>query len=469
MVGRMTLGVALEQATASARVLERDVSVAQDVGSVGSLSALKVRRLLVQFIISGLVAVGVLAALSIGLSRRSGTKEAIYDASDRTVLLAKTVVEPQLLGEPFGGDARAFERLDRTMRNLVLREPLVHARLWDTSGQILYSDDPAQIGRTYPLRDDARHALDTNSVQAEVNPPDAADNNFGSEGKLLEVYVPLPSPNGGQLLFETYHRYDTVNQNAGRIWLTFMPVTLVALVLLQIIQIPLAGRLARGLRSAQQEREQLLRRALQMSDDDRRTIAADIHDGAVQDLSGVVYSLAVVADRVDRAGDGRSALALRTSVDDTRRAIRSLRSLFVEIYPPNLQDTGLAVALSDLVAPLAGRGIQVVVDVPDELRLPLRTTMLVYRTAQEALRNIVKHAKAANAIVTVQVDDDEVQLLVVDDGIGFHAEEDPASGPATGHFGLRLITDLVGAVGGTVWVESEPSAGTTVDVRVPLT
>jgi signal transduction histidine kinase len=62
-----------------------------------------------------------------------------------------------------------------------------------------------------------------------------------------------------------------------------------------------------------------------------------------------------------------------------------------------------------------------------------------------------------------------VQLLVVDDGIGFHAEEDSASGPATGHFGLRLITDLVGAVGGTVRVESEPSAGTTVDVRIPLT
>ena len=119
-----------------------------------------------------------------------------------------------------------------------------------------------------------------------------------------------------------------------------------ALVVLELLQIPLAWSLATRLRQRQREREALLQRALDASDVERRRIASDLHDGVVQDLVGVAFTLAGAArDAEFRPGRRPSWSEAATSV---RSSITALRSTLVDIYPPDLVEHGLPAALADL-------------------------------------------------------------------------------------------------------------------------
>src|SRR2546428_777244 len=111
------------------------------------------------------------------------------------------------------------------------------------------------------------------------------------------------------------------------------------LLLLFLVQVPLAWSMARGLRQGQEERERLLQRAIDASDAERRRIARDLHDGVVQSLAGVSYSLAAAAERLDGGPDGADVgRGLRQAAADTPRSQRHLGSPIIEIAPPNLHD-----------------------------------------------------------------------------------------------------------------------------------
>jgi signal transduction histidine kinase len=240
------------------------------------------------------------------------------------------------------------------------------------------------------------------------------------------------------------------------------------LLVLYLVQVPLAYSLARRLRARQREGEELLRRAIDASDLERRRIAADLHDGAVQRLAGVSLSLAAAARNLPATEDReRARKAFADSASDTRETIRELRTLLVDIYPPTLHRSGLRAALNDLVAPLRAAGIGVALDVSDELRLPDDVEALVYRVAQEALRNSRAHGKPSAVRVTVQADAGRAWLEILDDGRGF----DPSSleaGQPNGHFGLRLMRDLADHAHGAVEVRSSPGHGASVRLEVPL-
>jgi two-component system NarL family sensor kinase len=135
------------------------------------------------------------------------------------------------------------------------------------------------------------------------------------------------------LLFETYTPLSTVGAQARSIWVQFLPITLGGLLLMQAIQLPLAARLARQTDRARREREQMLHRALAASDAERRRIAADLHDGVVQDLAATAVTLAGSAIIAERDGTPTAARRLHEAADSLRGAIRSLRSLVVGIYP----------------------------------------------------------------------------------------------------------------------------------------
>ncbi len=155
----------------------------------------------------------------------------------------------------------------------------------------------------------------------------------------------------------------------------------------------------------------------------------------------------------------RSSVAAATS---TRRSIRSLRSLLVEIYPPNLRQVGLAGAVADLVA--AGPvDVDVDIRIDPTIELPERTQEAVYRAIREALSNVRRHARAAHAVVQVEsTSPGTVVVTITDDGAGF----DPGRVEA-GHVGLRLLADLAHALGGTLTIDSAPGSGTTVAMVVP--
>jgi signal transduction histidine kinase len=225
--------------------------------------------------------------------------------------------------------------------------------------------------------------------------------------------------------------------------------------------------MARRLRRGQAEREALLRRSIDASEVERRRIARDLHDGAVQNLAGVSYSLSAAVEAITR-GDTDSAIeTVRSAAGDTRHSIRELRTLLVDIYPPNLRRAGLAAALSDLVASLPPNGLRIQLDVQPELRLPDHAEPLLYRVAQEALRNVVAHAEARHVRVAAGRRDGRAFLSVEDDGRGFATVADDG-GDRRRHFGLRILHDLASDARGKLSVDSKPGAGTRVRIEVPV-
>ena len=183
------------------------------------------------------------------------------------------------------------------------------------------------------------------------------------------------------------------------LWAQFAPITIGALIVLELVQIPLAWSMARRLQASQRERERLLRHALDASDAERRRIASDLHDGVVQELTGVSLSLAAQgrSDSIGRQQVLDASSAIRTS-------IKSLRSLLVEIYPPNLQEEGLQSAIGDLLSGLTARGFETRLEADlGEAVVDPEAAGLIYRAAQESLRNVVSHSGATHVRVELQV------------------------------------------------------------------
>jgi signal transduction histidine kinase len=283
-----------------------------------------------------------------------------------------------------------------------------------------------------------------------------------SFGKLYEAYTLTRSPEGQPLLFEAYFRYSDLSHRSDQILGQFLPISIGALIVFVALTIPLVLRLARRVRRGREERERLLRRAVEASDAERRRIAADLHDGVVQELAGASFALAAAAKRMSE--EPAVSASLDRVAAGVRQSMRSLRSLLVEIYPPNLHTEGLSAALGDLLAPLPGSGFGTSLEVPDQLDLPPDVATLLFRVAQEAVRNTQRHAGATALSVRVRLTGDTVVLTVADDGQGF----EPARKAAEGHVGLRLLADLVAEAGGTFDVTSAPGAGTVVRLQLPL-
>jgi signal transduction histidine kinase len=246
-----------------------------------------------------------------------------------------------------------------------------------------------------------------------------------------------------------------------------MPALLGALLVLGLLQLPLAWSMARRLRAGQRERETLLRKALEASDSERRRIARVLHDGVVQELAGVSYSLSAAAERAASNGDSSVEDALRNAATHTRDSMRELRSLLVDIYPATLHQAGLEAALRDVLAPLERRGLRTSVAVDPDLELSETTEAQMFRGAQEALRNVLVHADARSVDVHVTREGAAVRLVVSDDGRGFTSEL-LSRRREEGHFGLRLLSDLAEEAGGRLVLDSVPGRGTRVEMEVPV-
>lgn len=418
-----------------------------------------------QFALAGVAAL-VIVGLAVSVaSRRVGEREAIVDARSEALAKAQAVVEPALTDAVLRVDPETDEAIDKVVRRQVLSPSLVRVKIWRADGTILYSDEERLIGSRYDLGDDERAALKEGHVEAEVSDLQRPENRFERQAKkLLEVYLPVETPNGTSVLFEAYFRYGSVKSSGNEVWRAFAPVSLGALVVLELVQIPLAWGLARRLRRRQLEREALLDRAIGASARERRRIAADLHDGVVQDLAGVSYALAAASRQEGPVSPG----ALDAAAASVRSSIEALRTLLVEIYPPDLAAEGLAPAIDDLIGRATAAGLRAHVDtgsLPTDLRGPV--VELLYRTVQEALRNVVAHASASAVTVEAGVAGGRAFAQVTDDGRGFDVGRESTASAARGHVGLRGLRDLAADLGGELTVRSSPGSGTTVRMEVP--
>jgi signal transduction histidine kinase len=422
-----------------------------------------------QFALAGLVAVLIVGLGMAVASRRVGERQAIADVRVTTLSKAKGVVEPLLTDGVVAGDPEALAALSAAVARDVLNGSLVRVKIWAPDGRVVFSDEPRIVGSVYELGPDEQDALRTGRIDAEGSDLSKPENRFERPfGELLEVYLPVRTIGGQPLLFEAYYRFDIVATNGSKLWRSFAPIALGALVMLEVVQIPLAWSLARRLRLRLREREGLLQRALEASEVERRQIASDLHDGVVQDLAGVAYALSASARNASRGTAGDPAV-LEESAEVVRDSIRALRSLVVDIYPPDLADEGLESALTDLLGRAEDEGLRPTLDVAG-MRDPVpdAVSALLYRAAQEGLRNVLSHARAATVLVRVETAGGRATLEVVDNGDGFDADGAGAAAAAPGHVGLKALAGLVADAGGVLHVRSAPGSGTTLRVEVPL-
>jgi signal transduction histidine kinase len=200
---------------------------------------------------------------------------------------------------------------------------------------------------------------------------------------------------------------------------------------------------------------------------ERQRIARDLHDSVSQSLFSTTLHVrtaqhALELEELDSTGPVGEQLSEIGQL--TRGALAEMRALIFELRPGALAEEGLVTAVTKQAAALSAReGLAIEVDGPDE-RLPLEPEVeeQLYRLGQEALANVVKHARATSATVRIAATDDTVSVEVSDDGRGF----DPAAvGPD--HFGLRSMRGRVADLGGRLQVTSTPGRGTVLRVEIP--
>lgn len=427
------------------------------------------RVALAQFALSSLALVLVVGTVGSLALRRVAKSEAVHDATTRTVALSRGAIRERVTERVLQGDPAAIRELDQAMRALVLVDPIVRVKLWTPDGHVVYSDATQLIGRRFGLPSDIAEALRENAPSAEVSDLSRPENRYErGQGRLVEVYVPLRAPGGARVLVEAYHSGGSIDSGSHRIWKAFLPALLAMLAVLAAAQLPLAWILALRVRTDAQARERLSHAADEALETERRRIAAELHDGVVQDLAGMALDLDAAADRLPAspaAGfDPRETL--RRGSETSRRSMRALRVLLTDLFPAERRHERLGPAIQVLAEPLRDRGLEVTVDATNDGQLSGEVTELLYRGAQEALRNVQRHAAAQIVRVTVRVESSQATLLVEDDGDGMTTAQ-LRDQRAVGHMGLALLSDRFRARGGEMSIESEPGSGTRVRMSLP--
>lgn len=408
-----------------------------------------------QFLVVGLVA---LAAIVVGarvLADRAANDEALINARATTEVLARSVAQPSIPKGLSTGSPGAVDRFDRLATTRLLVNDVRRIKIWAADGTIVYSDEVRLIGERFDLGDDELEVLLDGGSAAEVPDLGRPENRYERDGDaLVEVYTQVWTPEGEPLLFEAYFPVAGIELRQAAVIAPFQRITFGALAVLVLVATAMLWALTRRVTRAAAEREQLLLNAATASARERRRIARDLHDGVVQDLAGSAFALSALARHADEP-DRATLLSTGTSL---RHSLRALRSLLVEIHPPNLNEATLPAALEDLCAPAAASGVHVTVSVEPLGVVREHQASLVWRVSQEAVRNTLRHARATSMTVDLRRRGGSLVLVVSDDGIGFDID----AVPTTEHYGLRGLESLVHDHGGTLAIGSRAGAGTTI-------
>src|SRR5215212_1285799 len=197
-------------------------------------------------------------------------------------------------------------------------------------------------------------------------------------------------------------------------------------------------------------------------EEERRRLRRDLHDGLGAQLAGLNVQAGTLRRLIPRDPDAADVLVVELR-DELRSAIADIRRLVYDLRPPALDDLGLVESLRRLAEHYGSEGEQLRVsvkaheDLPD---LPAAVEVAVYRITQEALTNVVRHARARTCVVRLAVNDN-VALEIVDDGVGIPEERSAG-------VGLSSMRERAAELGGSCVVQSIPKGGTQVLVRLPL-
>ncbi|MBI5503402.1 MAG: GAF domain-containing protein [Deltaproteobacteria bacterium] len=199
--------------------------------------------------------------------------------------------------------------------------------------------------------------------------------------------------------------------------------------------------------------------------EERRRMAHELHDSVTQSIYAVSVLAEAAATLLDRNRPTEAAKALRDVRDVARMANREMRALVFELNPPDVTRLDLIDGLQARLASVESRaGIKTVFEYADTGHLPAPIQEGLYRIAQEALNNSMKHARASTVWLRLSTSDHTVRLEMEDDGVGFRLDETRTQGGA----GLRVMEERAAAMNGKIAVESTIGGGTCITIEVPV-
>ncbi len=193
--------------------------------------------------------------------------------------------------------------------------------------------------------------------------------------------------------------------------------------------------------------------------EERQRLARDLHDAVTQTL----FSASLIAEVLPRLWerkpeDGQKRLEELRQL--TRGALAEMRMLLLELRPAALMEADLGDLLKQLTEAITAKSrIPIILNIEGERDVPPEVQIMLYRIAQESLNNIVKHSGAKQIDIKLDRDSDQVELQIIDDGIGFDTQNIPSD-----HLGLRIMRERVEAVNATIKIESQVDHGTKIVV-----
>jgi signal transduction histidine kinase len=197
---------------------------------------------------------------------------------------------------------------------------------------------------------------------------------------------------------------------------------------------------------------------------ERNRLARDLHDSVMQSLYGMtMYSEAAVR-QLESGQVSMAANHLHEIQSTAQEALREMRLLIFELRPSILEQEGLTVALRSRLESVEERvGMETTIEIDPDIHLSAEIEQELYRVAQEALNNALKHANANRIAVRLLEEHQTITLEISDDGTGFH----PTAVGERGGFGFRGMKERVARLGGELAIQSTPGKGTKIRVEVP--
>ncbi len=229
-------------------------------------------------------------------------------------------------------------------------------------------------------------------------------------------------------------------------------------------------QMQRELQRKEEMRLQLLDKLMTAQEEERKRVARELHDETSQALTSLMVGLKVLDTKCAscpweeaKAHVSKLSRLARDTLDEVHR-------LALELRPSVLDDWGLVVALQRYVDDFA---VKVGIDVDcqmlglDSQRLPPQIEIALYRIVQEALTNVVRHARAQHVSIVLKRQRASVLAIIEDDGVGFDVSQATGAPASNGRLGLFGMQERAALLGGTLTIESSPEAGTTVFVEIP--
>jgi len=208
------------------------------------------------------------------------------------------------------------------------------------------------------------------------------------------------------------------------------------------------------------------RQLIKSNEEERQKLAQELHDGPMQELHSITYQIAGIEDGLPEEIRVRLSSIRKT----TQNAIKTLRALAYNLRPPALSNYGLVNSIQSHAGKFTVNHpeLELALDLPEN-HPPFAedVELALFRIYQQALTNIVIHAKASRAEISLKVTQSAASLQIKDNGIGFRVPERWIEFVRDGHYGLAGTSERVSALGGEFLISSSPGAGTTLIIQIP--